>query len=253
MTRGSVLHLRRLLLFGVMILSHGVAAEVAAPGLAWDALEKRYVAKEGEEEANLQFEVTNRSDHPIEIVGTATSCHCTVATPPRHPWIVSPGATEALRVTVDLRSRRGRLTKTVYVDTAEGEQMLQIDVEVPLPPTLRREMNATLALADRQAVLHGDCASCHVKPTIGKAGAELFQTACLICHGAEHRASMVPDLMVAKAPRDGTYWEKWIREGGVGTLMPAFDLARNGSLDETQIKSLVEYLVATLPSQPPSK
>jgi mono/diheme cytochrome c family protein len=102
-------------------------------------------------------------------------------------------------------------------------------------------------------VLHGECASCHVTPTIGKTGGELFQTACLICHGAEQRASMVPDLKVAKAPRDAAYWEKWIREGGgEKTLMPAFDKARNGSLDEAQIKSLVVYLLATLPTRPPS-
>lgn len=242
-----------LLLLAAVTISPAVAEEVATRGLQWDALEKQYVAKEGEEEAKLQFEVTNRSDHPIEILGAATSCQCTVATPPRHPWIIAPGAKEALPVTVDLRSRRGRLTKTIYLDTSEGEQMLQLHVEVPAPPALRREMNATLAFADRQAVLHGECASCHVTPTIGKTGGELFQTACLICHAAEQRASMVPDLMVAKVPRDAAYWEKWIREGGgEKTLMPAFDKARNGSLDEAQIKSLVVYLLATLPTRPPS-
>jgi mono/diheme cytochrome c family protein len=89
-----------------------------------------------------------------------------------------------------------------------------------------------------------------VEPTVGKMGAELFQTACLICHGAEHRASMVPDLAVAKTSRDAAYWEKWIREGANETLMPAFDRSRGGSLDEEQIKSLVEYLSATMASQP---
>ncbi len=156
--------MNRLLLLAVMTISSAVAEEVAPRGLQWDALEKQYVAKEGEEEAKLQFEVTNRSDHPIEILGAATSCQCTVATPPRHPWIIAPGAKEALPVTVDLRSRRGRLTKTIYLDTSEGEQMLQLHVEVPAPPALRREMNATLAFAEwrkRPAM-----------PLIGKSGFE---------------------------------------------------------------------------------
>ena len=106
------------------------------------------------------------------------------------------------------------------------------------------------ARADRQAVLRGSCASCHVTPTIGKKGAELFQTACVICHAAEHRASFVPDLMVAKAPRDAAYWEKWIREGAEGTLMPAFAKEHGGSLDDEQIASLIAYLVEHLPTQP---
>ncbi len=238
---------------GLMILVCCAVTEVRAAGLEWDTLEKNYVAKEGEEEAAFSFSVANRTDHAVEIRSTATSCHCTVATPPRKPWIIAPGATETLRVVVDLRSRRGVLMKTIYVDTSEGEQQLVVHVEVPPPPAIRREMNMMAAQADRQAVLHGDCASCHVAPTVGKKGAELFQTACVICHGSEHRASMVPDLMVPKVKRDTAYWEKWIREGGENTLMPAFAKNHEGSLDDEQIKSLVEFLLAKLPTEPAGK
>jgi len=230
----------------------GVASAHAA-GLEWDALEKNYDAKAGEEEAVLSFQVTNRTDHRVEIRSTATSCHCTVAVPPRTPWIIEPGAKDSLAVTVDIRSRRGGLTKTIYVDTTEGEELLLVHVQVPPPPAIQREMNLMTAQADRQSVLRGDCASCHVTPTVGKRGAELFQTACAICHGSEHRASMVPDLAVAKVHRDAGYWEKWIREGSNGTLMPAFDRAHEGPLDDAQIKSLVEYLVTHLPTEPTEK
>ena len=224
---------------------------LSAAGLTWDSLEKNYDAKPGEEEATFTFIVTNPTDHPIEIRSTSTSCHCTVAVPPRTPWTLTPGAKDELRVTVDLRSRRGGLTKTVYVDTTDGEELLLVNVQIPASAALIREMNTVLARGDRQSVLRGDCATCHVAPTVGKMGAELFQTACLICHGAEHRASMVPDLKVAKVSRDAAYWEKWIREGANETLMPAFDRSRGGSLEEEQIKSLVAYLTATLPSEPP--
>ncbi|HTO04638.1 MAG TPA: DUF1573 domain-containing protein [Opitutus sp.] len=221
-----------------------------AAGLEWDALEKSYEAKEGESEATLTFSVTNRADHVVEIRNTAASCSCTVATPPRSPWMIQRGATETLKVTMDLRGRVGRTTKTIYVDTSEGEVTLQVTAQIPMSPTLRREMNMMRARADRQAVLRGDCASCHVTPTIGKRGAELFQTACVICHTAEHRASFVPDLMVAKVARDAAYWEKWIREGAPGTLMPAFAEEHGGPLDDEQIASLVAYLVEHLPTQP---
>jgi mono/diheme cytochrome c family protein len=236
-----------------MVLTCCLVAEIHAAGLEWDALEKRYDAQPGEEEAALKFSVTNKTDHPVEIRSTATSCNCTVATPPRKPWFIEAGATETLEVVVDLRSRRGGLTKTVYVDTSEGEQMLLVHVQIPPPPAVRREMNLITAQADRQAVLRGECASCHVAPTIGKKGAELFRTACGICHTAEHRASMVPDLMVAKVPRNAAYWNKWIREGAEGTLMPAFDRAHEGSLDDDQIKSLVAYLLENLPTEPAMK
>ena len=229
----------------------GVPTVATAAGLDWDAKEKSYVANEGEEAAVIEFSVANRSDHPIEIRSVATSCHCTAAEPPRKPWIIAAGSTEKLVVTVDLKSRRGGLTKTVYVDTAEGEELLLVHVQIPTPPAARREMNQILAKADRQAVLRGDCASCHVAPTVGKKGAELFETACVICHGREHRASMVPDLWAAKTPRDEAYWNRWIREGAEGTLMPAFDQQKGGSLDDEQIKSLVTYLLVELPTAPP--
>lgn len=229
-------------------------ALLAAPkGLEWDALEKSYTAKVGEGEAVFSFNLKNVSDHPIEIVRTATSCHCTVAEAPRKPWIVAPGASEQLRVVVDLTSRRGFLNKTIYVETSEGEESLLVHVEVPPPPEIQREMNRDVAMADRQAVLRGDCASCHVAPAAGKKGAELFVTACGICHTAPNRASMVPDLMLPTVKRDAAYWETMIRDGREKTLMPAFATARGGFLDDEQVKSLVAFLLANLPVEPVAK
>jgi cytochrome c553 len=225
-------------------------ARLQAAALAWNAREITHVAAVGEEDARLTFAVTNSSERPVEIKSVGTSCHCTVALPPRKPWVIAPGATETLAVTVDLRGRRGGLTKTIYVDTSEGEELLLVHVQIPPPLAVQRQMNLITAQADRQAVLHGECASCHVAPTVGKKGAELFRTACVICHGEEHRASMVPDLRVAKVQRDAEYWNKWIREGAEGTLMPAFDRTRRGSLDEDQIVSLVEYLTQHFASEP---
>ncbi len=223
---------------------------LAHAALTWDALEKRYEAKPGETETEFLFVATNEGAAAVEIKSVATSCSCTAGVMARQPWVIAPGANETLRVTVDLRSRRGGLTKTVYVDTSEGEQLLLVHVQVPPPPAVQREMNLMLAQTDRQAVLKGDCARCHVEPTVGKLGAELFAAACQICHGAEHRATMVPDLARPKVARDAVYWEHWIRHGAEGTLMPAFAQAQGGPLDETQVASLVKYLVEHLPAGP---
>ncbi|HVU23331.1 MAG TPA: DUF1573 domain-containing protein [Opitutus sp.] len=228
------------------------AAVVAAraTGLEWDALEKTYDAKPGETEARVTFTVTNRSRKPVSVTGVATSCHCTLAQPPRDPWVIAPGASDQLEVLVDLRNRRGTETKTIYVDTPAGEQELLLHVNVPPTPAMQRSMNLDVAFQDRQAVLRGDCATCHVAPAAGKQGAELFVKACLVCHGALHRASFVPDLGIAKEKRDAAFWEKWIREGKEGTLMPAFANANGGPLDDAQIASLVKYLAENLPTEP---
>lgn len=234
----------------IFLVTFVYAASEKPSDLVWDALEKRYEAQPGESEAEFFFTAKNVSDHPIEVTDVATSCHCTAAMLPRKPWILAPGAEEKLRVVVDLKSRRGTLTKTIYVETSAGPAQLQVFVKVPASREIQREMNQMLAQSDRQAVLKGDCASCHVAPTVGKKGGELFTAACLICHGAEHRASMVPDLTQPKTARDAAFWDHWIRNGGEGTLMPAFAKSAGGPLDDEQIKSLVAYLLANLPTQP---
>ena len=241
--------MRRALITVLGICALAAGARAADP-LAWDAMEKTYDAKAGEEEARVTFTATNRTKEPVTITGVATSCHCTLARPPRDPWTIAPGASDPLEVLVDLRGRSGTETKTIYVDTAAGEQALVLHLNIPPSPAMQRSMNLDVAFQDRQAVLHGDCATCHVAPAAGKRGAELFAKACLVCHGAVHRASFVPDLGIAKEKRDAAFWEKWIREGKEGTLMPAFAKAKGGPLDDAQIESLVKYLVANLPTEP---
>jgi hypothetical protein len=61
---------------------------------------------------------------------------------------------------------------------------------------------------------------------------------------------MVPDLAVAKAPRDAAYWRKWINEGKEGTLMPGFARMHGGPLSDEQITSLVDYVVGHFPAGP---
>lgn len=236
--------------FCLLFLWFGLLARAASPALTWDTLEKNYAAKPGEIESVVPFTVTNRSAKPVQMRAASTSCHCTRVVFPRDPWVLAPGATETLLVSTDLRGRRGGLTKTVYVDTSAGEEMLQVHIEIPPPPAVQREMNLQVAQADRQAVLRGDCASCHVAPAVGKKGADLFAAACLVCHGAATRATMVPDLFKPTVTRDAAYWRKWIREPGEKTLMPDFAREHGGPLDDEQIESLVAFLVASLPKEP---
>ena len=108
-----------------------------------------------------------------------------------------------------------------------------------------RGKNIQLAQADRQAVFKGDCAACHSDYAEAQFGHDLYLGACAICHDAEQRASMVPDLREAGVQRDAAHWRQHITDGIDGTLMPAFAIEKGGILSDEQIESLVKFLVET--------
>jgi len=112
-----------------------------------------------------------------------------------------------------------------------------------------RSRSFQMAKVDRQAVFRGDCASCHVKPTEGKYGKELFYAACGICHEGERRATMVPDLHHLTVPTSPDFWQTWISMGKTNSLMPAFSKKEGGPLTKSQIVSLAKYLAKVIPSR----
>ena len=193
----------------------------------------------------MTFTVTNVSTTPITIRDVSLSCGCSVATMPTKPWTLKPGEHGQVTVTTDVRGKRGSLLKTAIVYASSGTRVLtyQVDIQEASTPE-ERVRNQSLAKTDRQAVFRGDCAKCHAEPAKGKMGKELFAVACGICHEAEHRASMVPDLKALKKPQDRAYWLRWIAHGKADTLMPAFSNKEGGPLTEGQIESLVEFLAA---------
>lgn len=220
--------------------------------LVWDSMVKEQRAEPGAVTNLFTFAVTNRGESEVTITALRPSCGCTVAKLPGNPWKLAPGAGGQTEVVINLAGKHGLVTKQIFVDTSHGPQVLTIKVDVPVAQNQSRDRNMQMALADRQAVFRGDCASCHVTPAIGKTGQPLYVAACGICHDSDHRATMVPDLKNLKKPTDAAYWTKWISEGKTNSLMPAFALAHGGPLNDSQIKSLVDFLtvhgpVATAP------
>ena len=254
--------------------------------LKWDAETKEVNPKPGDLAATYSFVVTNASDRDVMLNALRTSCGCTVAQLPATPYKLAPGAKVAIAVTLDLRGRSGTLTKTVTVASSAEIKSLIVRANLPQavagapgvtpatpgrPVAIRaagavsapvavpvanatgdRAMNIQNALADRQAVFKGDCVTCHVDKGVGKLGADLYLASCGICHEAEHRAAMVPDLKVPRSPRDLAFWQKWIAEGKPGTLMPAFAAAHGGPLTQEQADSLTVYLYQYFPRHPPA-
>lgn len=221
--------------------------------LAFDAEQKEYTAKAEDQNGSFVFNVTNISAADVTINQVQTSCGCTTAKI-QLPLKLEPNQSSEIPINMDLRGKSGTIMKTVTIHSDQGQKVLLVKSIIPTPDAnpmtmgANRERNQQLALADRQAVFKGDCARCHVEPVIGKMGKELYTAACGICHEAEHRASMVTDLHNLKTPPNAEYWKFFVVNGKPGTLMPAFAQAHGGPLSDTQVASLVEYLVNDFPN-----
>lgn len=221
--------------------------------LVFDAEVKEYKAAPDEFDLKFTFAVTNISGTAVVIDGVRTSCGCTTADLPELPWTLEPGKDGSFGINMDLRGKRGSITKSVFVTTDKGNKTIYVRGILPDPAMMtedQRQRNLALAKADRQAVFKGDCASCHATPAHGKTGRELYTAACGICHESTHRNEMVPDLNVARQARDYEYWRKWIAEGKEGTLMPAFAGTAGGPLTDAQIISLAHFLTRQFPNPP---
>jgi len=202
--------------------------------LAWDAEQKEYKAGPGEMVAPFTFVFTNTSAGDIVINRVQPSCGCTTAKDlPALPWRVPASATAQIDLVVNLTGKSGTLTKSVLIDTSAGTKSLILRVQIPpnasatngaftVRTEAERAANMQLASADQQAIFKGDCAKCHVTPAVGKVGHELYAAACGICHDAEHRASMVPDLKILPHPTNAEFWKTMIADGKPGTAQDLF-------------------------------
>jgi len=215
--------------------------------LKWDADSKRLEAKPNEVEIGFQFHFQNISREPVSILRTFTSCGCTVAKLPKLPWKIKPSARGAIPIVMNLRGKRGTLTKTTTVVTDRGQVRLETQVVILKHGRIRsdeeRAANIRISATDRQAVFKNNCVDCHVKPGEGKKGRQLYDAVCGICHDAEKRAAFVPDLRPLARGKNRDYWQQWIVDSKPSTMMPAFHKRHKGPLDDDQVTSLVEYLV----------
>ncbi|MBA4150124.1 MAG: DUF1573 domain-containing protein [Verrucomicrobia bacterium] len=222
--------------------------------LVWDAMEKTYYAEFEETVATYTFWVTNTSRAPVLITAVTPACSCTIADNPQ-PWKLAPGEVGELKASMNFAGQIGEKEKTMAIDSTGGRrQVLTLKVNIPHDDNEeRRARNMAAAAKDRQAVLKGDCAACHVEPLKGLKGEDLFVAGCNICHDPPNnakRAQVVPDLKTLAFPTDKAYWKKIIADGKEGTLMPGFATAHGGPLTDEEIESLAEYAVKAFPFDP---
>jgi mono/diheme cytochrome c family protein len=172
---------------------------------------------------------------------------------PANPWVLKPGESGDFGALVDLRGKTGKLYKSIDVVSkdAPAKLMLTVDIQPGTNTMSLEEQNRIwgqrLAATDHQAVFKTTCVQCHLVPTFGKRGADLYKAACGICHEGERRATMVPDLHTLKSPIGPDYWHDWVTHGKVGTLMPGFSVEEGGPLEDAQVDSLVKFLTNEFP------
>ena len=229
--------------------------------IAWDDLMKVTDATNEQDFARFTFSFTNATTSNVTILDVHPSCGCTTAELPPVPWTLPPGESGQIKLNVNLAGKSGTLFKTVNVSTDKGNKTLTLRINI-LPPVVvkmseeDRARGVAMAKVDRQAVFKGDCASCHIKKIEGKYGQPLFAAICAVCHEAENRATMVPDLHNLTVPTNEEFWRTWITDGKAGSLMPAFATSQGGPLNDMQIASIAAYLNAVYPSHatnPPAK
>lgn len=228
---------------GWVVQSTWIKAEVGAVGLSWPTVEQSVVVRSGEVEVSVSFDVENVSNHTVAITAVRPSCGCVSFTKSRLPLIIPSRAKDKVELTVDILGKHGRFRKEAIVRTEEGETTLIVWVDVQPTSAAERNFNQQLAGVDRQRIFRGNCASCHADPIGDQMSDRLFITACAICHQAPHRAEMVPRLALTDTTKSAVYWRDWITHGKDGSLMPAFERAAGGPLSDSQIESLVNYLL----------
>ena len=193
----------------------------------------------------------------VTILNVHPSCGCTTAQLPQMPWTIPPGAFEQIPVTVNIEGKTGTLFKSLNVSTDQGSKGLYMRINIlpSVTPTMSaadRARGIAVAKVDRQAVFHDDCAVCHIQKGEGKYGKALYDSVCAVCHEANPRATMVPDLHNLKVSTSDAFWRTWIAHGKPGSLMPAFSTADGGPLSDLQIANLAAYLNQAFPSKVPS-
>jgi mono/diheme cytochrome c family protein len=219
--------------------------------LEFDSELKEETALPGATNIMFRFAMTNAAADELVIERVLTSCGCTTPRMPSLPWILAPGTNVLFEIDLDIRGKHGQLNKAVYLYTSKGFKGLGLRAHVPSPSEMTAEdrlRNLQISAADRQAVFKGDCARCHATPAHQQVGRSLFNVACGICHEAEHRAEMVPDLAAQNNATGPEYWRRWITHGKSGTLMPAFTKTEGGPLTEDQIETLVDFLAQRYPA-----
>lgn len=138
-----------------------------------------------------------------------------------------------ISVSVDVRGKSGKISKTVRVYTNDPKKPITT-IFVSMHVKDRMHMKKYKA----NEIFSEQCKSCHVERGRGKKGFALFRADCIMCHNRGKSASSISEMR--KQPRE--YIIKAIKEGVENTSMPGFDIKSGGPLKGDEIESLIAVI-----------
>ncbi|RMG73795.1 MAG: DUF1573 domain-containing protein [Nitrospirae bacterium] len=146
---------------------------------------------------------------------------------------LGPGEEGTIRAVVDTRRKRGRIVKTVQVQTNDPEKPL---VVLRLTATVKDPYHGVAHEAE--AIFRTPCRSCHVDRGMGRTGAALYRADCMMCHRRGRLGKDITELkkLTFEQLRDA------IENGIEGSVMPGFSSRVGGPLTQAQIRSLIRYI-----------
>lgn len=126
-------------LFLAMALS--ACSKAGGPGLVFEAKELFFPAEEGQTQLEATFHFVNRSDKPIRIQGTETSCGCLRAEPDKTTY--QPGEEGTIVAGFDFSGKSGEVENWVNVHTDVEGLPIRLVIHVDIPRVI--EFTPTIA------------------------------------------------------------------------------------------------------------
>jgi len=217
------------------------------PRIVADATEKDAGWVEMEQPLIATFNLTNQGGETLIIQDAEASCGCTDVK--IEPKSLPPGQTAKLTAKVDTSLKLGPMVKTIDVfsnDPATPKLRLTLKATVQAPPQLAAHHGGAIKVSNPLKLFEGDCKTCHVDKGVGKSGQALFVADCGMCHGLNGEGGVSPALVFANwgDPEESARLRKVIAYGSPqNPSMPPYAQEKGGPLSETQIDSLVQWLV----------
>lgn len=175
------------------------------------------------------FSFENKGTEELVIKEVTTSCGCTAALVSNS--VTKPGETGQIKVSYDSQGRAGKVSRTITVESNDPVEPIK---ELTISALVDASMHPVFKV--NESIFSEKCNGCHFYPAVGKQGKELYDTVCAFCHG---RTSVGLDkLRALSKDKIGAI----IKNGMMGTEMPAWTKALNGPLDDDQIESLITFI-----------
>ncbi len=175
------------------------------------------------------FAFENKGTEDLLIKEVTTSCGCTAALVSAN--VIKPGETGHIKVSYDSQGRAGKVSRTITVVSNDPVEPIK---ELTITAMVDPSMHTTFKV--NESIFSEKCSGCHFYPATGKQGKELYDTVCAFCHG--RTASGLNRLRVV--PKDEM--DRIIRNGIIGTEMPAWIRELDGPLGDDQINSLISFI-----------